>query len=40
MDRLEFVKNQLSLLIEDIKMKIKAITEEVESKVNHAILIT
>uniref|UniRef100_A0A8C7NYV8 Mitofusin 1 n=1 Tax=Oncorhynchus mykiss TaxID=8022 RepID=A0A8C7NYV8_ONCMY len=35
MDRLEFVKNQLSLLIEDIKMKIKAITEEVESKVNH-----
>uniref|UniRef100_A0A8C7GQR2 Mitofusin 1b n=1 Tax=Oncorhynchus kisutch TaxID=8019 RepID=A0A8C7GQR2_ONCKI len=32
MDRLEFVKNQLSLLIEDIKMKIKAITEEVESK--------
>uniref|UniRef100_A0A8C7NZ84 Mitofusin 1 n=1 Tax=Oncorhynchus mykiss TaxID=8022 RepID=A0A8C7NZ84_ONCMY len=38
MDRLEFVKNQLSLLIEDIKMKIKAITEEVESKVNHDLL--
>ncbi|XP_071200673.1 mitofusin-1-like isoform X3 [Salvelinus alpinus] len=36
MDRLEFVKNQLSLLIEDIKMKIKAITEEVESKVSSA----
>uniref|UniRef100_A0A4W5QG08 Mitofusin 1b n=1 Tax=Hucho hucho TaxID=62062 RepID=A0A4W5QG08_9TELE len=36
MDRLEFVKNQLGLLIEDIKMKIKAITEEVESKVSSA----
>uniref|UniRef100_A0A674BDM1 Mitofusin 1b n=1 Tax=Salmo trutta TaxID=8032 RepID=A0A674BDM1_SALTR len=36
MDRLEFVKNQLRLLIEDIKMKIKAITEEVESKVSSA----
>ena len=33
MDRLEFVKNQLNLLIQDIKMKIKTITEEVEAKV-------
>lgn len=33
MDRLEFVKNQLNLLIDDIKMKIKAISEDVESKV-------
>lgn len=33
MDRLEFVKNQLNLLIDDIKKKIKAISEEVESKV-------
>uniref|UniRef100_A0A674PPQ1 Mitofusin 1b n=1 Tax=Takifugu rubripes TaxID=31033 RepID=A0A674PPQ1_TAKRU len=29
MDRLEFVKNQLKLLIEDIKIKIKAISENV-----------
>ncbi|CAB1324688.1 unnamed protein product [Coregonus sp. 'balchen'] len=36
MDRLEFVKNQLNLLIEDIKKKIKAITEEVERKVSSA----
>lgn len=33
MDRLEFVKNQLNLLIDDIKKKIKAISEDVESKV-------
>uniref|UniRef100_A0A8C7NJK3 Mitofusin 1 n=1 Tax=Oncorhynchus mykiss TaxID=8022 RepID=A0A8C7NJK3_ONCMY len=31
-DRLEFVTNQLQLLIEDIKKKIKAVTVEVESK--------
>ncbi|CAB1314300.1 unnamed protein product [Coregonus sp. 'balchen'] len=36
MDRLEFVKNQLQLLIEDIKKKIKAVTVEVESKVSSA----
>lgn len=33
MDRLEFVKNQLNLLIEDIKIKIKAISENVAAKV-------
>lgn len=32
-DRLEFVRNQLNLLTEDIKKKIKAVTEQVESKV-------
>ncbi len=32
-DRLEFVKNQLNLLIDDIKKKIKAISEDVASKV-------
>ncbi|CAG5864473.1 unnamed protein product [Menidia menidia] len=36
MDRLEFVKNQLNLLISEIKKKIKAISEEVESKVSIA----
>ncbi|KAK6320642.1 hypothetical protein J4Q44_G00097490 [Coregonus suidteri] len=36
MDRLEFVKNQLQLLIEDIKKKIKTVTVEVESKVSSA----
>ncbi|CAJ1060677.1 mitofusin-1b [Xyrichtys novacula] len=36
MDRLEFVKNQLNLLIDDIKKKIKAISEDVESKVSYA----
>nr|XP_019936202.1 PREDICTED: mitofusin-1 [Paralichthys olivaceus] len=36
MDRLEFVKNQLNLLISDIKTKIKAISEDVESKVSSA----
>uniref|UniRef100_A0A668AJG1 Mitofusin 1b n=1 Tax=Myripristis murdjan TaxID=586833 RepID=A0A668AJG1_9TELE len=36
MDRLEFVKNQLNLLIHDIKKKIKAISEEVETKVSSA----
>ncbi|XP_060934863.1 mitofusin-1-like [Limanda limanda] len=35
-DRLEFVKNQLILLISDIKTKIKAISEEVETKVSGA----
>lgn len=33
MDRLEFVKNQLNLLIDEIKKKIKAISEEVATKV-------
>uniref|UniRef100_A0AAV2KU64 Uncharacterized protein n=1 Tax=Knipowitschia caucasica TaxID=637954 RepID=A0AAV2KU64_KNICA len=33
MDRLDFVRNQLNLLIEEIKKKIKAISEDVESKV-------
>uniref|UniRef100_A0AAX7SG64 Dynamin-type G domain-containing protein n=1 Tax=Astatotilapia calliptera TaxID=8154 RepID=A0AAX7SG64_ASTCA len=32
MDRLEFVKNQLNLLVDEIKKKIKAISEDVESK--------
>lgn len=32
-DRLEFVKNQLNLLIDDIKTKIKDISEDVASKV-------
>lgn len=32
-DRLDFVKNQLNLLIDEIKKKIKAISEDVESKV-------
>ncbi|XP_071399726.1 mitofusin-1b [Centroberyx affinis] len=36
MDRLAFVKNQLNLLIDDIKKKIKAISEEVEAKVSSA----
>ncbi|XP_054459171.1 mitofusin-1b [Anoplopoma fimbria] len=36
LDRLEFVKNQLNLLIDDIKKKIKAISEDVESKVSSA----
>ncbi|XP_028259139.1 mitofusin-1-like [Parambassis ranga] len=36
MDRLEFVKNQLNLLINDIKQKIKAISEDVEAKVSVA----
>ncbi|XP_028300173.1 mitofusin-1b [Gouania willdenowi] len=36
MDRLEFVRNQLNLLIVEIKKKIKAITEDVESKVSSA----
>ncbi|XP_015258214.1 PREDICTED: mitofusin-1 [Cyprinodon variegatus] len=35
-DRLEFVKNQLNLLIEEIKKKIKAISDDVESKVSIA----
>ncbi|KAG8003716.1 Mitofusin-1 [Nibea albiflora] len=36
MDRLEFVKNQLNLLIDEIKKKIKAISEEVATKVSCA----
>nr|XP_033477844.1 mitofusin-1b [Epinephelus lanceolatus] len=36
MDRLEFVKNQLNLLIDEIKKKIKAISEDVECKVSSA----
>ncbi|MED6263149.1 Mitofusin-1 [Characodon lateralis] len=36
MDRLEFVKNQLNLLIEEIKKRIKAISDDVESKVSIA----
>ncbi|KAF6714685.1 Mitofusin-1 [Oryzias melastigma] len=36
MDRLEFVRNQLNLLIEEIKKKIKAISEDVEYKVSIA----
>ncbi|XP_068176105.1 mitofusin-1b isoform X2 [Antennarius striatus] len=36
MDRLEFVKKQLNLLINDIKKKIQAISEEVASKVSNA----
>uniref|UniRef100_A0A673J470 Mitofusin-1-like n=1 Tax=Sinocyclocheilus rhinocerous TaxID=307959 RepID=A0A673J470_9TELE len=36
LDRLDFVRNQLNLLIQDIKKKIKAITEEVKHKVSDA----
>ncbi|XP_063056827.1 mitofusin-1-like isoform X2 [Engraulis encrasicolus] len=36
MDRLEFVRNQLNLLIEEIKKRIKAITEEVQQQVSSA----
>uniref|UniRef100_A0A669EXF4 Mitofusin 1b n=1 Tax=Oreochromis niloticus TaxID=8128 RepID=A0A669EXF4_ORENI len=36
MDRLEFVKNQLNLLVDEVKKKIKAISEDVESKVSTA----
>ncbi|XP_059358237.1 mitofusin-1 isoform X2 [Carassius carassius] len=36
MDRLEFVQNQLNFLTEDIKDKIKAITEEMADKVSNA----
>lgn len=32
-DRLEFVRNQLNLLIEDIKKKIKIVTEQVAIQV-------
>ncbi|PWA20867.1 hypothetical protein CCH79_00007087, partial [Gambusia affinis] len=35
-DRLEFVRNQLNLLTEEIKKKIKAISDDVESKVSIA----
>lgn len=33
-DRLEFVRNQLNLLTDDIKKKIKTVTEEVANKVS------
>ncbi|XP_027019250.2 mitofusin-1b isoform X2 [Tachysurus fulvidraco] len=36
MDRLEFVRNQLNLLIEDIKKKIKMVLEQVASQVSNA----
>ncbi|KAG7282860.1 hypothetical protein CRUP_020698 [Coryphaenoides rupestris] len=36
MDRLAFVKNQLNLLMDDTKKRIKAISEEVASKVSSA----
>uniref|UniRef100_A0A8C1H5Q3 Dynamin-type G domain-containing protein n=1 Tax=Cyprinus carpio carpio TaxID=630221 RepID=A0A8C1H5Q3_CYPCA len=35
-DRLDFVRNQLNLLVQDIKKKIEAITEEVKHKVSDA----
>ncbi|XP_015278834.1 PREDICTED: mitofusin-1 [Gekko japonicus] len=35
-DRLEFVRNQLNLLTDDIKLKIKEVTEEVANKVSSA----
>ncbi|XP_054063240.1 mitofusin-1 isoform X2 [Rissa tridactyla] len=35
-DRLDFVRNQLNILTEDTKEKIKRVTEEVESKVSSA----
>ncbi|XP_061095435.1 mitofusin-1-like isoform X1 [Conger conger] len=35
-DRLEFVRNQLNLLTDDIKKRIKAVTEQVEEKVSNA----
>ncbi|XP_057218196.1 mitofusin-1b [Triplophysa rosa] len=35
-DRLDFVRSQLNLLIQDIKKQIKLITEEVENKVSRA----
>lgn len=33
MDHLEFVRNQLNLLIEDIKKKIKMVSEQVANQV-------
>uniref|UniRef100_A0A672PZ67 Mitofusin-1-like n=1 Tax=Sinocyclocheilus grahami TaxID=75366 RepID=A0A672PZ67_SINGR len=36
LDRLDFVRSQLNLLIQDIKKKIEAITEEVKHKVSDA----
>lgn len=33
-DRLEFVRNQLNLLTDDVKKKIKEVTEEVANKVS------
>lgn len=34
-DRLDFVRNQLNILTEDTKEKIKRVTEEVENKVSN-----
>lgn len=36
MDRLEFVRNQLKLLTEDIKKKIKMVSEQVANQVEMA----
>ncbi|XP_026867584.2 mitofusin-1b [Electrophorus electricus] len=36
MDHLEFVRNQLNFLIQDIKKKIKIVTKEVENQVSNA----
>lgn len=36
MDRLEFVRNQLNLLIEEIKKKIKLVSEQVANQVESA----
>ncbi|XP_066504462.1 mitofusin-1-like [Hoplias malabaricus] len=36
MDRLEFVRNQLNLLTEEIKKKIKMVSEQVENQVSNA----
>ncbi|KAJ8374380.1 hypothetical protein SKAU_G00049600 [Synaphobranchus kaupii] len=36
MDRLEFVRNQLNLLTDDIKKRIKSVTAQVEEKVSNA----
>ncbi|XP_054839174.1 mitofusin-1 [Eublepharis macularius] len=35
-DRLEFIRNQLNILTDDIKLKIKEVTEEVANKVSSA----
>ncbi|XP_066475705.1 mitofusin-1 [Tiliqua scincoides] len=37
-DRLEFVRNQLNLLTDDVKKKIKEVTEEVANKVSSAMM--
>uniref|UniRef100_A0A8C9VFP8 Mitofusin 1 n=1 Tax=Scleropages formosus TaxID=113540 RepID=A0A8C9VFP8_SCLFO len=38
MDQLEFVRNQINLLTEDIKKKIKSVAEDVEAKVSRAMM--